>query len=242
MLLERGYIILQVMNDCLVKELEAYHDLDTQYIQRLDALGRIQWVEYAKHGSGAKVTQAAEHIHHKLTYHLFKHGPTRYDISISGGGVDRYMRRLLNEEIEPIISNHLKHITSRKKYVSGILPVTGTEQAGIWHRDAYDLFNDPPPSSLPPWYITCLLWLNDDSDIPTEIIAGSHLDPRSVVDITTSAQIVTITPKAGQVLIMDGRLVHRGGVGTTDSAIRKMAYMTIHPFWYDEPTCSSTGD
>ena len=124
-------------------------------------------------------------------------------------------------------------------YSTGILPVEGFEEGGVWHRDTYELFTNIHSSKLPPYYINCLIWLSNDHDSPTLIHRKSHIDGRDICDIVRDCDhedIIKVSPKKGQVLLFDGRVVHRGGSGGDTNAIRKLVYSAAYPFWYTEPT------
>lgn len=215
---------------------EQAHDLIHDRVRSLDQSGQITWEYCAKHGPGAPLIQIARCTVPETvaTHEILKHSGSRYDISVDGQ-LHHAMCQLLNTEIGDVLTDYLKHVTVPLTYLSGILPVTGVDDSGIWHRDTYELFDTIHSTKLPPWYLVCLLYLNDESDAPTELIPASHRDSRTIDDIVASSDRIYIRPKAGQILIMDGRTVHRGGRGHCPLATRKMMYTTIYPRWYDDP-------
>ena len=241
-LTQHGYMIHQIKK-LDIASLEKDHDAVHHYIRSLDKQQLIRWEERKKHGPAAPSTQVSSYTVPEtgVVYDVAKHSDKRYDISVDGQ-MHYAMEHVLTTELQDVLADYLKHITVPLKYVSGILPTIGTDDSGLWHRDTYELFETLHSSKLPPWYLVCLLCLNEENDAPTILIPSSHHDPRSVDAIASSADttMLCIRPKIGQMLIMDGRLVHRGGAGVEQTAVRKMLYTTISPSWYDDPIYTST--
>lgn len=141
----------------------------------------------------------------------------------------------------------------------GALPMLEADNAGasessngIWHRDAYSLFDDESIDLvLKPFYYTVLIPLDDvheSSGRTTEFILGSHKvnlilnHVRNTDDLNkwceTSYARYRLNCKAGDVCIFHGYLVHRG----IDSLIpasgkpARICYAVYKKNWYnDEP-------
>jgi len=231
-----GYLVHQT-TQLDITALEKEHDLINRTIGASDQRGQIPWEHCAKHGPAAPPIQIARYRVPEtgITHEITKHSEARLDITVEGW-IHHTMCQLLTTEMGNVLAEYFKESTIPLKYISGILPSTGADDSGIWHRDTYELFTTVHSTQLPPWYLVCLLYLNEESDAPTQLIPASHQDPRTVEEIvTTTLAPLEIRPKSGQLLILDGRTVHRGGPGHRLLGARKILYTTIHPGWYTEP-------
>jgi hypothetical protein len=122
-------------------------------------------------------------------------------------------------------------------------------QNGLWHRDAYSLFNnDDIDINLPPFYYTILIPLEDFDYPTTEFILKSHtlsLSRHNIINQETLCNFIdhqcemnknfTIKPilKKGDMCIFHGYVLHRG-LSIHSSSDRKMLYMVVKKNWYDD--------
>lgn len=240
---ENGFIILQIDNEELLKQFEIMNDNLYNHIKKKDhEENKISWIKHDVDDVAFEKALVAEYHEDNLVYSLRKHNSSRYDISevdttYSNGYINNLMYNVLNSyNIKPIIENYLENCSFPLRYDGGILPVEGIENAGVWHRDTYEMFKNVHSTSLPAFYINCLFWINDDHNAPTLLYSKSHKDSRTIEEITQNKEYTIIYPKKGQLLIFDGRIVHKGDAGGKLNAIRKLVYHTIYPFWYYEPT------
>lgn len=109
------------------------------------------------------------------------------------------------------------------------------------HRDVYPFLNTTPgvdigqhEISLPPYYFTVLIPLVEITreNGPTEFIKKSH--QKGKVD-STQAEIFAPLLSLGDIVIFDGRTLHRGGANHS-SAERLVAYITYVANWYHDQT------
>ena len=110
------------------------------------------------------------------------------------------------------------------------------EQA--WHADGPHLFDDDDGSdrTLPPHAFTCFFPMVDLTvdNGPTEFVPGSHIKGREY-SATAAPERSTRTPlaKAGDCVIFDYRLWHRGLPNRSDSD-RPVLYLVVsRPWWTD---------
>lgn len=118
---------------------------------------------------------------------------------------------------------------------------------GVWHRDAYSLFDDETIDlMLKPFYYTVLIPL-DDIDLhnrTTEFILGSHhvnLNAKGIHNIKDLEKYYEngiarykLKCKAGDVCIFHGYLIHRGLDTCIDNV--RICYAVFKKNWYnDEP-------
>jgi hypothetical protein len=106
----------------------------------------------------------------------------------------------------------------------GTLPTRAVlgDRGGMWHRDAYSLFEDETVDlALPQYELTCLAPMQDLSrgEGGTEFVLGSHRINLSAMGLTTVeavAEWAETQPrfepavKAGSVLLFSGQVLHRG--------------------------------
>jgi ectoine hydroxylase-related dioxygenase (phytanoyl-CoA dioxygenase family) len=123
----------------------------------------------------------------------------------------------------------------------GVIPSLGGSGPTPMHRDVYPILNttagdnlDRLDLELPPYYFTVLIPLVDITmqNGPTEFIKGSHRV--AVVDME-SATIDAPLSKPGDVIIFDGRIMHRGSANNTTHE-RIIAYITYVANWYHDQT------
>jgi len=114
---------------------------------------------------------------------------------------------------------------------TGTLPVLPGSKEGDWHRDIVPLFSDNNLNlSLPPCYYTVLIPLMDLSEEngTTQFIIGSHK-----VDFEKTSQLskVQFAAKKGSVILLDGRIFHRG-MPNLSNEVRQMLYIIYAKNWY----------
>ena len=88
--------------------------------------------------------------------------------------------------------------------------------------------------NLPPYYLTVFIPLVEitQQNGPTEFIKGSHQYP--IVD-ETKADIFSPLVSPGDIIIFDGRVLHRGTPNKSDSE-KLIAYITFIALWYHDQT------
>lgn len=123
----------------------------------------------------------------------------------------------------------------------GAIPSLGGSGPTNMHRDVYPILNttegvnlDLLDIHLPPYYFTVLIPLVEitKENGPTEFIKGSHRIP--IVD-DTAAEIYAPLLSPGDVVIFDGRTLHRGSANKTNEE-RLTAYITFVANWYHDQT------
>ncbi len=109
------------------------------------------------------------------------------------------------------------------------------------HRDVYPMLNTSLNNDLashdihlPPYYLTVFIPLVEITleNGPTEFIKGSHR--KSMVD-EENAKIYAPTLSPGDLVIFDGRTLHRGTPNRTDRE-KLIAYITFVANWYHDQT------
>lgn len=116
----------------------------------------------------------------------------------------------------------------------GAVPSRTLSEVGFLHRDTYSLFDDEiVDMSLPPFYYTVLTPLADITEElgPTEIHLGSHRCGLKAAKACPTAAGYPLM--AGDVLIFDGRCLHRG-LANKSSALRRVLYAVWHKKWYND--------
>jgi hypothetical protein len=157
--------------------------------------------------------------------------------------VDSLMQSLLHCEYDSYIGALpvLEQTTTNNKIIEGV----GSK--GIWHRDAYSLFDDESIDLvLKPFYYTVLIPLDsmDAHGRTTEFILGSHRinlrdnNIRSAHDLdkwyNNGVAKYKLECQAGDVCIFHGYLIHRG-LDARMEGIR-VCYAVYKKNWYnDEP-------
>jgi hypothetical protein len=207
-----------------------YLNILLKYITDADGDNKLNWEKVTIDDVGFEKLVSCDYENMSIR----KHSETRYDITTKSK-LHNLMYKISREKFGDLIDDYLKN-TGQLVYNTGILPVTGKEEGGVWHRDSYDLFKTKHIADLPPFYLNILIYLNGDYDAGTSICPGSHLDSRSVKNISELSENILIKPETGKLLLIDGRLVHKGISGGEVNMSRKVIYMTIYPFWYNEPT------
>jgi ectoine hydroxylase-related dioxygenase (phytanoyl-CoA dioxygenase family) len=167
----------------------------------------------------------------------------------------------------PIISNVMENLLKFEfdSYL-GALPIRNTKNNsccnGIWHRDAYSLFdNETIDMVLPPFYYTVLIALDKidiDSGRSTEFILGTHKlnlaehnihnteDFNKFYKQCTDNEIpeyasYKLECEPGDICIFHGYLIHRG-IGNCNNYVNQLTantricYAVYKKNWYnDEP-------
>jgi hypothetical protein len=178
-------------------------------------------------------------------------GNNRYDfmygfekLHLKSDIVDSLMQSLLHCEYDSYIG--ALPVLEQTTANNGSIDFVGSK--GIWHRDAYSLFDDETIDlMLKPFYYTVLIPL-DDMDAhgrTTEFILGSHRINLFANGICNNADLekwcnnddiarYKLDCKAGDVCIFHGYLIHRG----LDSRMEgiRVCYAVYKKNWYnDEP-------
>ncbi len=149
---------------------------------------------------------------------------------------------IFNEMGESIIQlvRRLSPTIDFRHYWGAIPSLSGSGPTDM-HRDVYPMLNtlegndlDELDISLPTYYITVLIPLVEITleNGPTEFIKGSHRMP--VVD-STKAEIYAPLLSPGDIIIFDGRTLHRGSANRSNQE-RLIAYMTFLANWYHDQT------
>ncbi len=123
----------------------------------------------------------------------------------------------------------------------GAIPSDGGSGPTNMHRDVYPISNKTIGVNLseldlrlPPYYFTVLIPLVEvtQENGPTEFIKGSHLLP--IVD-DAKAPIYSPLLSPGDIVIFDGRTLHRGTANQTAHE-KLVAYITFTANWYHDQT------
>ncbi len=127
-----------------------------------------------------------------------------------------------------------------RHYWGAIPALSGSQETGL-HRDVYPLLNTTAgvnigefDALLPPYYFTVLMPLVQitHENGPTQLVKGSH---RQLRVEESRAEIYAPLLSPGDVLIFDGRILHRGSANNSD-AERVIAYITFVADWYHDQT------
>lgn len=169
-------------------------------------------------------------VHHFDNYqgHAIVHSPERVDVWP--------MNRLIPIDDPPLVVDIIQsaaavHVV--KKSV-GLLPIEpNCRTFGKWHRDTSPLFHWPDEcKQIPDYYFTSFLALDDcgDGNGATEFVVGSH---RMSLQEAESAPIARGYARRGDVVIMNGKLIHRGTPNLSPHA-RDVMYTIWCAPWFDE--------
>lgn len=179
----------------------------------------------------------------------FTHG--FQDMHLEAPDVDEIMK-------ECLVGEYNSYLGALPILEDGCGRMDGMGGSGVWHRDAYSLFDDESiDMQLKPFYYTILIPLDDlalDQETggrTTEFILGSHRvnlvkehGIRNAADLDawcnhTNRVRCQLRCKAGDVCIFHGYLVHRGidtvlGIGNGKKT--RLCYAVYKKNWYeDEP-------
>ncbi len=141
--------------------------------------------------------------------------------------------------IHQLIKKFSPHIDFRH-YWGAIPSLSGAGPTDL-HRDVYPFLNTTPgidlqshEINLPPYYFTVLIPLLaiTQENGPTEFIKKSH--QKTLVN-PAAEKIFAPLLSAGDVIIFDGRLLHRGGANHSNQE-RLIAYITYVANWYHDQT------
>jgi ectoine hydroxylase-related dioxygenase (phytanoyl-CoA dioxygenase family) len=133
---------------------------------------------------------------------------------------------------EPVASVVKHQLSADFAHFAGALPTHSKSAPGPWHRDTYSLFEDDAlQAQLPPFYLTMLVPLVPirEGNGPTEILIGSHRMTHDDAVERCERRLMTADP--GDVVLFDGRCVHRGQANAS-SAERPLLYCVFHKKWY----------
>eukprot|EP00746_Dinoflagellata_sp_MGD_P011654 gnl/MRDRNA2_/MRDRNA2_124539_c0_seq1.p1 gnl/MRDRNA2_/MRDRNA2_124539_c0~~gnl/MRDRNA2_/MRDRNA2_124539_c0_seq1.p1 ORF type:complete len:342 (+),score=65.73 gnl/MRDRNA2_/MRDRNA2_124539_c0_seq1:105-1130(+) len=116
----------------------------------------------------------------------------------------------------------------------GSLPTEPNAPCGNWHRDAGSgIFGDEGLEiALPDYFISSLITLEEPLTVHngTEVVLGSHR--MSAVELS-NGQRATCTAEPGDVVLINGKTVHRGLPNTLGKA-RPMVYVTYCAHWFQQ--------
>jgi len=117
---------------------------------------------------------------------------------------------------------------------NGAVPADKKSVVGSWHRDTWYLFEEKLDLTLPPFYLTIFVPLVplNRSNGATEFILGSHKRTYQE-NQENEGEHATFDTEAGDVIIIDGRIIHRGGANLSDEP-RPILYTVYHKLWYHE--------
>lgn len=142
--------------------------------------------------------------------HIKKLAKGRYDFYLNSDESLLFLKPpILVEFIE-------RNLGSEYQYYTGALISEPDSEGGEWHADA-ELFGEVD-WSLPPYYFTLLVPLHDI----TPSLGGTEI-----------GQAGEILLKAGDALLLDGRVLHRG-VPNKSHVERRMFYAVFCKNWYYE--------
>jgi hypothetical protein len=170
---------------------------------------------------------------HDKTHKLYEIDAHRFDLWDIA-----FLTQSIPTEIDDLVLKHIGPLSCTLVRKScGILPLLKEESCpGKWHRDTIPLFDqftsDPVESEyhtlmLPDFYYTVFIPL-DVTNKSTEFVLSSHHTRASELH---QFNYVTIEHDKTQMLIMNGKLVHRGGMQNEN---RMLLYMIYCPVWYAE--------
>lgn len=175
-------------------------------------------------------TRTKSPVESHKTYKIDENRFDLWDISL--------LNDLIPSTIDDLVLNNIGPTScSLVRKSCGLLPLLKEQRScGKWHRDIIPLFNqysqDPNESELhtlllPDFYYTVFIPLHLTNK-STDFVLSSHRVRAS--DIHTLSYS-TIEHDKTQMLIMNGKLVHRGGMQDAD---RLLMYMIYCPMWYAE--------
>ena len=127
------------------------------------------------------------------------------------------------------------------KHYWGVITSLSHSEATDMHRDVYPILNNVTDQnlclydiSLPPYYFTVLIPLVEITKEmgPTEFIKGSN--NKQIVDLSKETIYAPLL-SPGDVVIFDGRTLHRGLPNHTNKE-RLVAYITFIAKWYYDQT------
>lgn len=150
--------------------------------------------------------------------------------------IDKYRRDLWNinhplfdktsqrfKDIDEIVGKIIKDKNIVRKSI-GLLPLLPGGEPGVWHRDIIELFDGMDTLKLPNFYYTVFIPI-DGINQATQFVLGSHISR----DIAINP--IPIKHSPNEMIIMNGKLIHRGGVQQDK---RLLMYIIYCKTWYDE--------
>ena len=150
-----------------------------------------------------------------------------------------------------------------KRNAQGLVVSKCGAPAQRWHVDSSHLFATPTLPNLPCHFVTvfCPLYQAHKAIGPTEFLPGSQLfthvlendevfDQYPSDDTVTSIQqkaaqeveleMMQMEGAAGDVIVMDGRLLHRGQANELPDSVRCLTYLSYcRPWYYEWPRSQS---
>jgi len=192
------------------------------------------WIKNIRSAIETYKFQKPEVIHEDKR-HLILHNKGRIDLWPVEGLIDLEISSTILTIIGRVIKCHWKCQSQ------GVLSLDKqTTDYGKWHRDTSQLFNfsenlqtsDFMNASLPDYYFTVFIPLTDISinTGPTEVILGSH---QMTVNDAQSANKSYLSANCGDVIIMNGKLLHRSTPNLSDLN-RDLLYMVFTASWFNE--------
>lgn len=142
----------------------------------------------------------------------------RYDFCFDYEDAFRRADFLCPERVMDVVERELG--TDYQTYAGALTSEPGSED-GEWHTDAYTLFDQETDATLPPFYLTLLIALDDvgEEDGPTEMEVGGE------------KRLALM--KAGDAVLFDGRVRHRG-LANRSGKERRMLYVVFCKPWYND--------
>jgi ectoine hydroxylase-related dioxygenase (phytanoyl-CoA dioxygenase family) len=153
-----------------------------------------------------------------------------------------FTAEIFSEIAKPIfeIIRTLSPAMTFRQYWGAIPALAGSKETDL-HRDIYPLLKSTTGQNigefdamLPPYYFTVLMPLVKitEENGPTQLVKGSH---RQLIVEESQAEIYAPLLSPGDVLIFDGRVLHRGSANNSNEE-RLVAYITFVADWYHDQT------
>ena len=142
-------------------------------------------------------------------------------------------------EVHNLLSASIESSTGWRLMTAGTLTADAGAAVGGWHRDFADgLFADESLNlQLPDYFFTVLAPLDDVSaEQGTELVLGSHklrTGELSGALTTGAARRVIAAARPGDVLVFNGKVVHRGMPNPTARS-RTLVYLVYTAKWYQQ--------
>jgi ectoine hydroxylase-related dioxygenase (phytanoyl-CoA dioxygenase family) len=129
----------------------------------------------------------------------------------------------------------------------GFMPVIPQAKAGQWHRDTRSMFHWNTEAEgdankadildvtrLPDYYFTLVVNLNEMTEEEggeTQFILGSH--KTGILEAAENGKFAKNTaPKAGDALLFNGKIIHRGRQNNSTHKVRHALYVVYSAPWY----------
>jgi ectoine hydroxylase-related dioxygenase (phytanoyl-CoA dioxygenase family) len=153
-----------------------------------------------------------------------------------------FTAKIFTEVAKPIIEiiHTLSPAMAFRHYWGAIPALSGSKETYL-HRDIYPILKTTEgvnmgelDAMLPPYYFSVLIPLIQitKENGPTQLVKGSH---RKLIVEENQAEIYAPLLSPGDLLIFDGRVLHRGSANTSNEE-RLIAYLTFVADWYHDQT------